>query len=122
MHIDELKDRVLQALEDMKARDIVTLNVHELTAMTDWMLICSGTSNRHTRAIAQEVVEQVKAAGQLPIGVEGEDSGEWILIDLGAVIVHVMQRETRDYYQLEKLWNPNWGEQSDLQRAPQAKA
>lgn len=122
MHIDELKGRVLQALEDMKARDIVTLNVHELTAMTDWMLICSGTSNRHTRAIAQEVVEQVKAAGQLPIGVEGEDSGEWILIDLGAVIVHVMQRETRDYYQLEKLWNPNWGEQSDLQRAPQAKA
>lgn len=119
MQIDELKDRVLRALDDMKARDIVALNVHELTAMTDWMLICSGTSNRHTRAIAQEVVEQVKAVGILPIGVEGEDSGEWILIDLGAVIVHVMQRETRDYYQLEKLWNPNWGEQGDLQRSPQ---
>lgn len=108
-----LHERVLAELAEMKAREVSCLNVRALTSIADYMIICSGTSNRHTRAIANHIADVLKNQhGVTPIGVEGMDTGEWILVDFGDVIVHVMLRETRDYYQLEKLWDPNWGSAS----------
>lgn len=109
-----LRDRVLRELDEMKARDVVALDVRKLTSMADFLVICCGTSTRHCKSIAQHIVEQAKAAGVPPIGVEGEQAGDWILVDLGDVIVHVMLREARDYYQLEKLWDADWGQPQPL--------
>jgi ribosome-associated protein len=99
-----LKDAALNALADMKAQQLTTLDVRELTSMTDIMIIASGTSTRHVRAIADEVQVKSKAAGFPPIGVEGDREGEWVLIDLAGVIVHVMLPTTRLFYDLERLW------------------
>ncbi len=99
-----LKDAALNALADMKAQQVTTLDVRELTSMTDVMIIASGTSTRHVRALADEVQVKSKAAGFPPIGVEGEREGEWVLIDLAGVIVHVMLPATRVFYDLERLW------------------
>ncbi|HEX4910119.1 MAG TPA: ribosome silencing factor [Permianibacter sp.] len=107
--VTALRDQVLRELDEMKAREVVALDVRALTSMADFLVICCGTSTRHCKSIAQHVVEQAKTAGVMPLGVEGEQGGEWILVDLGDVIVHVMLREARDYYQLEKLWDPDWG-------------
>jgi len=105
-----LQERVLTELAEMKAREVSCLRISEMTSLADYMIICCGTSNRHTRAIANHLTDVLKnELGVTPIGVEGMDTGEWILVDFGDVIVHVMLRETRDYYQLEKLWDPNWG-------------
>jgi ribosome-associated protein len=104
MPLDILQNTVLTALEDLKAVDIRVLTVTELTPLTDIMIFCSGTSTRHVKSIADNVVKQAKQHG-LPIrGIEGENEGEWVLVDLGDVIVHVMLPATRDFYQLEKLW------------------
>ncbi len=91
-------------LTDAKARDLITLPVHNKTTITDYMIICTGTSNRHVKAIADKVTEHAKKKAHPPLSVEGEQSAEWIVVDLGEVIIHVMQQETRDFYQLEKLW------------------
>ncbi len=99
-----LIDLVLQALRDMKAQSIILLDVRLMTSMTDFMLVCSGTSDRHVKAIAENVVEKVKAARYSLIGVEGEREGEWVLIDVGEMMIHIMLPRTRDFYQLEKLW------------------
>lgn len=104
MNSAELLAFVLHNLEEMKAQDIVTLDVHSLTQITDSMVICSGTSSRHTQSIANSLVSHSKAQGVMPIGVEGEDYGDWILVDLGDVIIHVMLPPTREFYSLEKLW------------------
>ena len=104
MDAERLRSVVLGALEDLKARDVRVLDVAELTSVTDLMIIASGTSGRHVRAIAEAVVERVKKAGFQPLGVEGEDAGEWVLVDLGDVLVHVMIPEAREFYALEKLW------------------
>ncbi len=104
LSVQELKQVVIAALEDMKAVEPVVLDVHDKTSITDLMVIASGNSNRHVRSIADNVIEQVKEAGMRPLGVEGEDVGEWVLVDLGDVVVHVMQPQIRELYRLERIW------------------
>lgn len=92
------------ALEDLKGQDIKLLDVRKLTTVTDTMLICTGTSNRHVSSLAQSVFEASKKAGFPPLGMEGRETGEWVVVDLNDVVVHVMQSQARAHYQLEKLW------------------
>lgn len=106
-----LTELVQDELENLKAQDIKTIDVSELTTVTDTMIIASGTSDRHTKAIAQSITERAKKAGYQPIGIEGQGDGEWILVDLGDLIVHIMLPRTRDFYNLERLWS-----HPDLQR------
>jgi ribosome-associated protein len=94
----------LAALEELKAAQVELLDVRKIASFTDYMIFASGSSRRHVSAIAESVVEAAKAAGQPPVGVEGEDVGEWVLVDLGDVVVHVMLPDIREYYELEKLW------------------
>ncbi|WP_425514584.1 ribosome silencing factor [Alteromonas lipotrueiana] len=101
----ELKEFVIDKIDDMKARSITQLNVEGKSSITDLMVICSGNSKRHVVAIADNLVVEAKQAGIKPLSVEGKETGEWVLVDLGEIIVHVMQDETRDFYQLEKLWS-----------------
>ena len=100
----DLKELAHTALDEMKGADIVVLDVAERTSVTDWMIVVTGTSQRHVKSLANEVIEKSKEAGNRPIGAEGETDGNWILVDLGDVVVHVMTRESRDFYALEKLW------------------
>jgi ribosome-associated protein len=100
-----LSQVVAGALDDLKADAIIVLDVRHLTTVTDTMVVASGRSDRHVRAIAGAVVEQCKKEGFRPIGVEGERSGEWVLVDLGDVVVHVMLPRVREFYNLEKLWD-----------------
>lgn len=104
MELEAMKQAVISALEDIKAKDISVLKVSHLTSMTDYMIIASGDSNRQTRALANNVVVKLKEQGAQVLGVEGEDSGEWVLVDLGPVVVHIMQPNTREHYNLEQLW------------------
>lgn len=96
---------VRKALEDMKAVDIRVLDVRGISDVTDYMVIAGGTSDRHLRSVADRVVQMCKAAGQRPLGVEGEQQGEWVLVDLPDVMVHIMLPRTRELYQLEQLWD-----------------
>jgi ribosome-associated protein len=105
MNSEELTDLVVDALEEVKARDIVRLDVRDLTSVTDYMVVASGTSNRHVKALADAVAEKAKEAGHRPQGVEGEGGSEWVLIDLGDALVHVMLPRIREFYNLEKLWS-----------------
>ena len=100
----ELKRTIVDVLEDSKAVDITTLDVAELCSFTDHMVLASGTSNRHVNALVEHVVDGLKAEGVRPIGVEGRETGEWVLVDYGDVVVHVMQKEARAFYDLERLW------------------
>ena len=104
MTIEDLKLRAVAALEDIKARNITVLDVGHLTSMTDCMIIASGDSNRQTRALAHHLRDTMRSAGVDIIGVEGEEAGEWVLVDLGGVVVHIMQPVIREYYNLEGLW------------------
>lgn len=99
-----LKNKVITSLDDSKAVDIVALNVKELTTITDYMIICSGNSNRHVHAIASSLVEAAKHDKTPPLSVTGDDHGEWIIVDLNDVVVHIMLPATREFYNLEKLW------------------
>jgi ribosome-associated protein len=100
-----LGEVVAGALDDLKAVDVHVLDVRHLTTVTDTMVVASGRSDRHVRAIAGAVVEQCKKAGFRPLGVEGERSGEWVLVDLADLVVHVMLPRVREFYNLEKLWD-----------------
>ncbi len=100
-----LKAVVLDALDDMKALDVKVLDVRGLTDIADFMVIASGTSDRHVRSVAQRVVERTKEAGFRPHGVEGQQDSDWVLIDLNDMIVHVMLPRVREFYGLEKLWD-----------------
>jgi ribosome-associated protein len=100
-----LKTVVLDSLDDMKALEVKFLDVRGLTDIADFMVIASGTSDRHVRSIAQRLVEKAKEAGFRPHGVEGQADGDWVLIDLNEMIVHVMLPRVREFYGLEKLWD-----------------
>jgi len=104
MNIKKLIDITLNALNDAKALDITVFEVSKLTSISDYMIIASGRSNRQVSAMADKVVEAAKENGIQPLGVEGKREGEWVLVDLGDIIVHLMHPDTREYYQLEKLW------------------
>ena len=96
---------VEDALDDLKAKDVTVLDVAELTDVMDVLIIATGTSNRHVKSLASSVVEDAKKGGFPPYGTEGLDQGEWCLVDFGDMVVHIMQQQTRDFYELEKLWS-----------------
>lgn len=100
-----LPEVAVAALEDMKAANVKVIDVRKLTDVTDTMIVATGTSNRHVRSIAGKVVEKCKDAGFRPLGVEGEGEGEWVLVDLQDVLVHVMLPRIREFYGLERLWD-----------------
>ena len=105
MTTEEIRSVVRKALEDLKAEDVAELDVTDKTSVTDYIIVASGTSNRHVRAVANNVVIESKKAGFRPIGVEGETDGEWVLVDLNDIVVHLMLPKTRAFYNLEKLWD-----------------
>lgn len=105
MNSEQLSQLVVDALEEVKGKDIVRLDVRDLTTVTDYMVVASGTSNRHVNALADAVAEKAKAAGHRPEGIEGESGSEWVLLDLGDTLVHVMLPRVREFYNLEKLWS-----------------
>ena len=111
MNTAELQALVVDAMESMKARDIKVLDVANISTFTDVMIICTGGSNRQVKSIAGEIVIRSKAGNIQPLGVEGEATAEWVLVDLGDVVIHVMQASTREFYQLEKLWDPELAEE-----------
>jgi len=101
---EQLKAFIINQLEEMKAKEIVTIDVAGISDITDTLIICTGTSKRHVRSISEQTALAAKNAGEVPLGVEGLEGSEWVLIDMGNIVVHVMQDETRQFYQLEKLW------------------
>ena len=117
MDIKKLQAIVIEALENVKASDIVMFDTSKLTSMYDRVVIASGTSNRQTKALAASVRDKVREAGGKVIGMEGENAGEWVLVDLGDLVVHIMQTPIRAYYQLEEIWG---GKPVDLEKAKKA--
>jgi ribosome-associated protein len=105
MNIESLKELVIDALEDMKAKDIAVLDVRDLSNVTDVMIIATGTSNRQVKSLANHIVEKAKQNGVMPLGTEGENTADWVLVDLGDVVCHIMQESVREFYQLERLWS-----------------
>lgn len=116
MQSKEIVDIVVVALEDLKGKDIVVIDVHEKTSVTDFMIIATGSSSRQVKALAENVIDGAKKQGIRPLGAEGFENSEWALVDLGTVVVHVMQEETRHFYDLERLWQG-----AEQHRAKQAK-
>jgi ribosome-associated protein len=99
------KKLVISALEDIKAHDIQAIDVRHVTSIFDWIIVASADSARQTKALARHVRDSLKEAGSVIIGTEGEESGEWILVDAGDIVAHVMQPAVREYYNLEELWS-----------------
>jgi len=104
MNLEQLLTLVNNALDNMKAQDIVAIDVRNKSSITEYMVIATGTSTRHVKSIAGEVIREAKAAGLPPLGSEGEENAEWVLVDLNDIVVHVMLAEIRAFYNLEKLW------------------
>lgn len=100
-----LEDIVVKALEDVKGKDIITLDVSDLTDVMDTIIVATGTSNRQVKGLANNVMDDGKKADFRPIGIEGMETGEWVLVDYGDIVVHVMLPTTREFYELEKLWS-----------------
>lgn len=111
MQSDQLKQLVIEAIEEIKGTDVTCLDVSEMTDVTDYMIIASGTSNRHVKSVADSVARTCKDNGVIPLGVEGGDKSEWVLVDLGDVVVHVMLPAARAFYDLERLWETGRVEQ-----------
>jgi len=103
--MSDLNNAIIEALENLKGKNIVTLDVRTLTDVMDTLIIVSGTSNRHTRSLAENLVDETKKKGFRANGIEGLEGGDWVLVDYIDTVVHVMQEQTRDYYELEKLWS-----------------
>ena len=101
----KLRDKVIESLEELKAVDLVCLDVSSLTTLTDFMIIVTGTSSRHIQSLADRVVEDLKNLNIRPLSLEGEGSQEWVLVDYGDVIVHLMSSQARTFYDLESLWD-----------------
>jgi ribosome-associated protein len=116
MQIEALKRMALDALDDLKAKDVTVIDVRNKTSVTDWIVIATGSSSRHVKSLANSVVTSMKDAGKPVLGVEGEDDGEWVLVDLGDVIVHVMQQQVREFYDLESLWSVDVTRHRELQQ------
>jgi ribosome-associated protein len=110
MQTDQLLQTVLAALDDGKGRDVKVMDVKDKTSITDFMVIASGTSERHVNSLADRVIEKANESHVKPLGIEGQPAGEWVLVDLGDVIVHVMKPPVREFYQLEKLWDGSYSE------------
>ena len=104
MHVEAIKQAVIEALEEIKAVDITVLDVRQMTSLFDYMIIASAGSTRQTKALANNVQDKLRQTGARVLGVEGEQTGEWVLVDLGEIVVHVMQPAVRAYYNLEQLW------------------
>ena len=104
MQAEQLKDLVVKSLEDVKAKDISIIDVRERTSIADFMVLASGTSNRHVRSLADSVIAETKEQGVRMGNVEGAAVSDWILVDLGDVIVHIMMPATREFYDLERFW------------------
>ena len=104
MRLDKLTKAAVAALEDIKGRDIVVLDVKKMSALFDWIVIATADSGRQSRALSNSVQEKMKALGAHVYSVEGESTGEWVLVDLGSIVVHIMQPAIRKYYNLEELW------------------
>ncbi|MGF1688277.1 ribosome silencing factor [Photobacterium japonica] len=104
MQLQELHDFIVDKVDDIKAQDIVTLDVRGKSSITDFMVVCTGTSNRHVASIADHVNKESKLISYPPFGISGEDDSEWVIVDMGSVMLHIMQKDARDLYQLEKLW------------------
>jgi len=111
---EKLLKIVLNTLDDRKGQNIKTINVQGKTSITDFMVLATGTSQRHIQSLSEYVVEKVKENGFLPLGIEGEQGSEWVLLDLGDIILHLMTAQTREFYQLEKLWEADFSEQSEM--------
>ncbi|MEM1244526.1 MAG: ribosome silencing factor [Pseudomonadota bacterium] len=105
MQVTQLQQIVVDALEALKAKDIIILDVSQLTTIADKMVFCSGTSNRHVKSLAKNVIDELRQHQIKPFGLEGETDGEWVLVDCSDIIVHVMLPKIREFYQLEKLWD-----------------
>ncbi len=105
MHSEQLSELVSKTLDDNKAIDIKVIDVRELTDVMDWMIVCSATSSIHSKSMANKVLRAARAEGVKAFGVEGEDDGDWVLIDLNDVVVHIMMPSVREFYSIEKLWN-----------------
>jgi len=115
MRLNKIQKTAVAALEDIKARDITVLDVRKLTSLYDTLIIATAESPRQVKALSNHVRDALKGAGATITGIEGEQSGEWVLVDGGDIVVHIMQRATRAYYNLEELWTP-------VKRGPRVKA
>jgi ribosome-associated protein len=114
MELEAMKQAVVDALEDIKATDISVLDVSKLTSITSYMIIASASSTRQAKSLAHNVQEKLREQGVKITGVEGEHEGEWVLVDLGDIVVHIMLQNTRDYYNLEQLWGAAEGRRQSM--------
>ncbi|MFQ0992807.1 ribosome silencing factor [Gilliamella apicola] len=105
MLLQSLQDFIIDKIDDLKGKDIVTLDVRGKSSITDYMIVCTGTSNRHVSSIAGHLLDEAKKHGHLVLGSEGKNDADWVVVDMDSVIVHIMQEETRQLYELEKLWS-----------------
>ena len=105
MHATEMQKVIYDTLKDAKGQDIRVLHVEKITDFTDYMIIVTGTSNRHVVSMGDRVVDRTRELGRRTLGTEGQETGDWVLIDFGDVVVHLMRQQTRDFYNLEKLWS-----------------
>jgi len=112
--VTRLLETTQEALDDLKALEPVVLDVRSLSSVMDWMVVASGTSSRHVKSLADNVLMKAKESGIRPLGVEGERVGEWVLVDFGDVVVHVMQPAIRDFYDLERLWSVQASQPQEL--------
>ena len=103
--VEQLRDIAVERIDDAKGRETTVNDVRGMTDITDFMIIASGTSDRHVNAIAERVAEGMRDVGLKPVGTEGQDDAEWIVLDYGDLVVHIMQQSVRDYYDLDGLWN-----------------